>query len=119
MHVDEVRELLLAMPGCSEETPFGPDTLVYKVGGKMFASIAIDEVPPFMNLKCDPDRALRLRDRYAGVLPGYHMNKKHWNSIVLDGELSAAIVAELVDHSWELVLAGLPKALREEIGGRR
>jgi predicted DNA-binding protein (MmcQ/YjbR family) len=93
----------LSKPGAEETTPFGPDTLVYKVGGKIFALTSPDEFPPRVNLKCDPERAIELRDRYESILPGYHMNKRHWNTVVLDGSVSTALVRELVDHSYQLV----------------
>ena len=93
----------LSKPGAEETTPFGPDTLVYKVGGKIFALTSPDEFPPRVNLKCDPERALELRDRYESILPGYHMNKRHWNTVVLDGSVPSELVRELVDHSYQLV----------------
>ncbi len=81
MDLAQFREYCLSKPRATEETPFGPDTLVFKVGGKIFAIAPLDEVPARANLKCDPDLALELRDRYEQVRPGYHMNKKHWNTI--------------------------------------
>ncbi len=113
MHADEVRELVLAYDSVSEETPFGPEPLVYKVAGKMFALLMIDETPVRLNLKCDPDRALELRDRHDAILPGYHMNKRHWNTLLLDGSLKPDLVRDLIAHSYELVVAGLPKKVRE------
>lgn len=115
MNVERVRDYLLSKPGAEEGTPFGPDVLVYKVGGKMFGLISIDRVPPQMNLKCDPDRALRLRDRWEAVIPGYHMNKKHWNTVVLDDSIPDAEISDWIDHSWELVIAGLPRTARDEV----
>jgi predicted DNA-binding protein (MmcQ/YjbR family) len=105
----------LALPAVEETTPFGPDVLVYKVAGKMFALAIPDEVPHRVNLKCDPERALELRDRYEDIIPGYHMNKKHWNTIMLGGRLSNALIKELIQHSYELVVASLPKKVREEL----
>lgn len=102
----------LSKPGAEETTPFGPEVLVYKIGGKVFALTDPDEFPARMNLKCDPDRAVELRDEYDSVLPGYHMNKKHWNTIVLDGSLPGKLVKEMIDHSYELVVKGLPKGKR-------
>lgn len=99
----------LAKPGAEETTPFGPDVLVYKVGGKMFALTVPDEFPARINLKCDPERSIVLREQHEAVLPGYHMNKRHWNTLVLDGSLPSKLVAELIDHSYELVAASLPK----------
>ncbi|MEM7145638.1 MAG: MmcQ/YjbR family DNA-binding protein [Verrucomicrobiota bacterium] len=113
--IEQLREHLLAFPETTEETPFGPEVLVYKVAGKMFATLTPEEVPVRMNLKCDPDRALTLRDEYDAILPGYHMNKKHWNTLELDGSLQDALVQKLIDHSFERVLAGHPKKTRDRI----
>ena len=100
---DAISHILLK-PGAEESTPFGPDVLVFKVGGKMFALTDPGEYPARLNLKCDPDRAISLRDEYESVLPGYHMNKKHWNTILLDGSLPSSMVRELIDHSYALVV---------------
>ena len=117
MLVDEAREFLIAQPHTSEETPFGPDVLVYKVGNKMFATLGIDEKDENgrMNLKCDPDRSPELREEHEAILPGYHMNKKHWTTLVLGGSLPAKLVRELVEHSYQLVHQSLPKKSREEL----
>lgn len=109
MDLAAFREYCLTKPGATEETPFGPDNLVFKVGGKMFALASLEAVPPRVNLKCDPERALDLRDRYESVQPGYHMNKRHWNTIEFTGEISAAEILRMIDHSYELVCAALPK----------
>jgi predicted DNA-binding protein (MmcQ/YjbR family) len=103
MDVESFRAYCLGKSDVTESAPFGEDTLVFKVGGKMFALISLDAVPPRTNLKCDPDRALDLRDRYEQVLPGYHMNKKHWNTVVLDGAIGDKMVIEMIDHSYDLV----------------
>jgi len=105
----------LSLKAAEETTPFGPDVLVYKVGGKMFALASPDEVPARVNLKCDPERAEELRDEFEAVLPGYHMNKRHWNTLVLDGSLGEDLVRELVDHSYELVVKSMTKAQRETL----
>ncbi len=109
MQTDFFREYCLQKPGVVEDMPFGEDHLVFKVGGKMFALVALDEVPASANLKCDPDRALELRDRYEEVRPGYHMNKKHWNTVVIDGGIPDAEVRAMIDHSYDLVVRALPK----------
>ncbi len=109
MQTDFFREYCLQKPGVIEDMPFGEDNLVFKVGGKMFALVALDEVPASANLKCDPDRALELRDRYEEVRPGYHMNKKHWNTVVIDGGIPDAEVRAMIDHSYDLVVRALPK----------
>lgn len=115
MENDTFREHCLNKIGAVEETPFGPDNLVFKVGGKMFALLALDEIPGRANLKCDPDRALELRDRYEQVRPGYHMNKKHWNTIEFGAGLPEAEVRAMIDHSYELVALSLPKAARAKL----
>jgi predicted DNA-binding protein (MmcQ/YjbR family) len=112
MDLEQVREYCLNKPGAAEGTPFGPDVLVFKVGGKIFAIAALDEVPATVNLKCDPDLALDLRDRYAEVRPGYHMNKKHWNTVEIDRGVPAVELRRMIDHSYELVVKTLPKAAR-------
>lgn len=109
----------LAKPGAEETTPFGPDVLVYKVAGKMFALASPDDFPSSINLKCDPDRAELLRAEHPAIMPGYHMSKRHWNTVVLDGSVPSALVRELIDHSYDLVVAGLTKAERAKLDGSR
>ncbi len=116
METDTFREYCLKKPGATEDTPFGDDHLVFKVGGKMFALVGLDDVPPTANLKCDPDRALELRDRYEQVRPGYHMNKKHWNTVEIAAGIPDAEIRKMIDHSYELVVQGLPKAARAKLG---
>jgi len=110
MDAAEFREYCLTKPGASEGTPFGPDVLVFKVGGKMFGLTALDEVPTTVNLKCDPDLALDLRDRYEQIKPGYHMNKKHWNTVEIESGIPDRELRRMIDHSYELVIKTLPKA---------
>lgn len=107
-----LRTYLLSKPGASEEFPFDPVTLVVKVGGKMFALVGIDETPLRLNLKCLPEQAEVLRELYPAIRPGYHMNKRHWNTVVLDGSLPDEDVRGMIDDSYELVLQGLPRARR-------
>jgi predicted DNA-binding protein (MmcQ/YjbR family) len=109
MDLAEFREYCLTKARASEETPFGPDVLVFKVGGKMFALAALGELPAKVNLKCNPDLALDLRDRYEQVTPGYHMNKKHWNTVEIEGGIPNIELQKMIDHSYELVVARLPK----------
>ena len=116
MFADEVRDYLIAKPQVSEETPFGPEVLVYKVAGKMFATLGFEGGIGRSNLKCDPERAIELREEHDAVLPGYHMNKRHWNTVVLDGTLGSALTRELIDHSYQLVVASLTKKQRESLG---
>jgi predicted DNA-binding protein (MmcQ/YjbR family) len=113
MNIESFREYCLKKRAATESMPFGPDNIVFKVEGKMFALAALDEVPPRVNLKCDPDLALELRDRYEQVLPGYHMNKKHWNTVVLDGVIPEKEIRKMIDHSYDLVVRSLPKAKRQ------
>ncbi|PYJ45366.1 MAG: MmcQ-like protein [Verrucomicrobia bacterium] len=115
MDLGSFREYCLSKPGATEDTPFGEDVLVFKVGGKMFALAPLDEVPAAANLKCDPDLALELRDRYEQVRPGYHMNKKHWNTVEIDSGIPDAELHKMIDHSYELVLRTLPKVKREKL----
>jgi predicted DNA-binding protein (MmcQ/YjbR family) len=104
MHVEWVRDLCLSFEDVEECQPFGPENLVYKIKGKMFLLIALEEIPPRINVKTDPDRSIELREAFPdNVLPGYHMNKKHWNTLVLNTKLSPALVQELISHSYDLV----------------
>ncbi|MDB4435985.1 MmcQ/YjbR family DNA-binding protein [Akkermansiaceae bacterium] len=112
---DNARTALLAKNCVTEETPFGPDVLVYKVAKKMFATLGFEDEIGRMNLKCDPDRAIELRDESDSILPGYHMSKKHWNTLILDGSLPASLVTELIAHSYDLVVAGITKKQRAEL----
>lgn len=112
MNRDELLALCARMPGAGEEYPFGDEVAVFKVGGKMFAFVSLDGEPGFVNLKCDPDWAVALRERHAAVRPGYHSNKKHWNSVDLDGSLDEEELGEMVEHSYELVIRSLPARAR-------
>ena len=115
MDLEEFREYCLAKGGVTEGTPFGETVLVFKVAGKIFALAALDEIPATVNLKCDPDLALELRDRYEQVRPGYHMNKKHWNTVELDSGIPDVELRKMIDHSYELVVKSLPKAMRDKL----
>jgi len=103
MNIDTLREYCLSKPDVEETLPFGPDTLVFKVNGKVFLLAGLDEHPLSFNVKCDPDKAVELREEFACVLPGYHMNKKHWNTIVVDGSVSTKQLKEWIDWSYDLV----------------
>jgi predicted DNA-binding protein (MmcQ/YjbR family) len=113
------REYCLSKAGASECAPFGEDTIVFKVGGKIFALASLDDVPARANLKCDPDLALELRDRYEQVRPGYHMNKKHWNTVEIEGGIPEVELRKMIDHSYELVVESLPKARKIKAGSRK
>ena len=111
MNIEEFRDYCLRKLGVTEETPFGPETLVFKVGGKIFALTDIDTFGS-INLKCDPERALELREAHDYVRPGYHMNKKHWNTVLVGTGVSESQLRGLIDHSYELVRASLPRAVK-------
>jgi predicted DNA-binding protein (MmcQ/YjbR family) len=114
--VAEVMGWCRARPGATEETPFGPDVIVYKVAGKMFAICSPQGATPSVTLKCDPRFAEYLRQRYpGGVRPGYHTNKRHWNTVSLDGGVPSDDIAEMLGHSYTLVLQSLPRAMRESL----
>lgn len=103
MTLDRLLDYSLSKPDVEETFPFGPDVLVLKVKGKVFLLIPLNRYPVQFNAKCDPERATLLREEYASILPGYHMNKKHWNTLILDGTIPSSLILELVDHSYELV----------------
>ena len=104
-----------AKPGAAEDYPFGDEVAVFKVAGKMFALVPLGPAPGSVSLKCDPGLAAGLRGRYAAITPGYHLNKRHWNTVTLDGSVPDDEVLELVDHSYDLVLAGLTRAQRSKL----
>ena len=103
MDIESLREYCLSKPAAEETLPFGPDTLVFKVGGKAFLLTGLDSEQLSFNVKCDPDKAIELREEYSCVLPGYHMNKKHWNTIIVDGSVSVKQLKEWIDWSYDLV----------------
>lgn len=105
--LESFREYCLSKPKATEDMPFGEDVLVFRVGGKMFALAPLDEVAATVNLKCDPNLALELRDRYEEVRPGYHMNKRHWNTVEIDSEIPDAELRRMIDHSYKLVVGKL------------
>lgn len=114
MNIEELRTYCLQKPGATEGLPFGEDTLVFKAGEKIFLLISLLESNRF-NAKCDPERAIELREEYDEIRPGYHMNKKHWNTIYMDGRLTYKQLQEIIDHSYDLVFKSLPKKKQEEI----
>ena len=110
---DDLHELCLSFPGASFDHPFGPETIVYRVAGKLFALAPVDADPLRVNLKCEPLLAEQLRDEYpSAVLPGYHMNKQHWNTVIVDGSLEDDLVVTMVEDSYDLIVSSLPKAQR-------
>ena len=110
MDLAQFRKYCLKKPCATEGMPFGATVLVFKVSGKMFALAALEEVPATANLKCNPDLALELRDRHEQVTPGYHMNKKHWNTVEIEGGIPDSEVRKMIDHSYDLVAESLPKS---------
>ncbi|MGH4028201.1 MmcQ/YjbR family DNA-binding protein [Actinomycetota bacterium Odt1-20B] len=112
MTPDELRAFCLSFNDVVEDFPFTPETSVFKVAGKLFALTRLDGSPLTVNLKCDPDMAVQLRAAHPEIVPGYHMNKRHWNTVTVDGELPDARVRELIEDSYDLVVAGLPRAVR-------
>ncbi|MFO7170834.1 MAG: MmcQ/YjbR family DNA-binding protein [Chloroflexota bacterium] len=117
MTLDELRALLMGRPGASEDFPFGPEPLVAKVGGRMFALVSFRRPPLQISLKCDPYHAQLLRDTYPAVRPGYHLNKRHWITVTLDGSLPEELLRSLIDESYALVVRGLTRAARRALEG--
>ncbi|MES1215157.1 MAG: MmcQ/YjbR family DNA-binding protein [Bacteroidota bacterium] len=111
MNIESLREYCLSKPGVEEALPFGPDTLVYKVNGKMFLLTGLDSEDFRFNVKCAPDKAIELREEFSCVIPGWHMNKKHWNTILVDGSVSTKQIKEWIDWSYDLV-AGKKKKIK-------
>ena len=104
MDIEQLRNFALALPDVEEALPFGPDTLVYKLNGKIFLLVALDSSPLQFNVKCDPDAAIELREQYPhAVLPGYHMNKKHWNTILVDGTVHTKQLFSFIQDSYQLI----------------
>jgi predicted DNA-binding protein (MmcQ/YjbR family) len=112
MNVEDIRLYCLSKPGVEESFPFDEHTLVFKVLNKMYALINLKRVPFSINLKCDPEKSIMLREEHEEIQPGYHMNKKHWNTVDCEGRLSDKFIVELIDHSYDLVWASLPKKVR-------
>jgi len=114
LNIEELRDYCLQLPGVTEGFPFGEDTLVFKIGGKVFLLTGLQDGNRF-NVKCDPELAVELRERYNEVMPGYHMNKTHWNTVYMDGSLTRKQLCEMIDHSYQQVIKSLPKKLQAEI----
>lgn len=116
MDIEQFREYCLAKKASSEDFPFGPENLVLRVGGKIFAITDLNSERFTVNLKCDPDRAIELRETHTEIIPGWHMNKKHWNTVDFEGSLDGRLLREMIDHSYDLVAKSLKKADREALG---
>jgi predicted DNA-binding protein (MmcQ/YjbR family) len=110
MNMEQIREYCIRKKGVTEEFPFDEETLVFKIVGKIFLLASLESIPLQINLKCDPEKAIELREEYEAVQPGYHMNKKHWNTIILDGTVPAKKILEWIDDSYNLVVSGLKKS---------
>ena len=113
MNVEELRDYCLSLKGTTEHFPFDEVTLVIKVQGKMFALVPLDNTETQIALKCDPERAIQLREEYEAIVPAWHFNKKYWNTVKIDPSISKTFLCELIRHSYDLVVAGLPKKLRD------
>ncbi len=116
MTARRLRDLCLGFPGAVEEFPFTAEHSVFKVAGKMFAISALGREPLEVSVKCEPELAIALRESYDAIRPGYHLNKRHWNTITLDGSLPDQLVRDLIEDSYDLVVSGLPKHVRQELG---
>jgi predicted DNA-binding protein (MmcQ/YjbR family) len=116
---DALRDHCLSFRGTEEEFPFGPLTSVFKVAGKMFALSHLTEIPLRVSVKCDPALAEQLREAHAAVLPGYHLNKRHWNTVTIDGSLPDRMITDMVEDSYDLVLSKLPRVRRHALGWHR
>jgi predicted DNA-binding protein (MmcQ/YjbR family) len=111
MNIEQIRNYCLKKMGVTEEFPFDEETLVFKVAGKIFLLTSLESIPLQINLKCDPEKAVELREEFESVQPGYHMNKRHWNTIVIDGSIPSRKIFEWIDDSYDLVVSGLSKTL--------
>jgi len=111
-----LRKFCLSFPGAIETFPFGPETYVFKVEGKLFAISALGSSPLKVSLKCEPELAAQLRGAHEAIAPGYHLNKRHWNTVTLDGSLPDAMVRDMVEDSYDLIVAAMPRAVRERLG---
>jgi predicted DNA-binding protein (MmcQ/YjbR family) len=117
MNTEVLRQYCISKPGATESFPFDESTLVFKVGGKIFALLDIESRPTTINLKCDPERAVLLREENQAVVPGFHMNKRHWNTVTVGGSLRSSDLHDWIDHSYDLVVQSLSKAIRAELAG--
>lgn len=115
MHIETLREYCLSKKAVTEDFPFGETTLVFRVKEKIFLLVALDADPLQFNAKCDPEKAMELREAYDAVKPGYHMNKKHWNTIIIDGSISSKLIKEMIDDSYNLNVQSLPKKVRDDL----
>ena len=118
MDPDQLRRCCLSLTGTEETFPFGPENSVFKVGGKIFALSRLDGDPLRVSLKCEPALAEQLREAHPAVIPGYHLNKRHWNTVIIDGSLPEDMIADMVEDSYDLIVSKLPEARRRALGWR-
>ena len=116
MDARALREVCLGFPGATEEKPFGPETTTFKVARKIFAIAPLEAEPLRVSLKCEPELVEGLRASYPAIAPGYHLNKRHWNTVTVDGSLPDALVRDLIEDSYDLVVSGLPRRVQRELG---
>ena len=116
MNARQLRDHCLSFPGACHTFPFGPQTSVFKVAGKMFALSRLEQRPLQISLKCDPPLAEQLREAHPAVLPGYHLNKRHWNTVLVDGSLPDRMIRDMIEDSYDLVVSKLPRAQRRTLG---
>ena len=116
MNIEQFRNYCLSKKHVTESFPFDDVTLVFKVANKMFALTSLNSQPAAANLKCDPEKALQLREEYSAIIEGYHMSKKHWNTVTIEANLPNKLIEDLIDHSYNLVVKGLTKKLQKELG---
>lgn len=116
MNIEEIREYCLSLPHVTEDCPFGPDSVTYRIGGKIFCLLELSGAWQFYNLKCDPDYSIELRDKYDCIRPGFHMNKRHWISIDLNSPLPSQLECEIITHAYHQTAKGMTRNLRQELG---
>lgn len=112
MNIEDLRLYILSKPNVTEDLPFDEHTLAFRIGNKIFGLVSLERQPLQINLKCDPEKAIELRELYQCVIPGYHMNKKHWNTLILEDDCTWQLIKDLVDHSYELIYDSLPKKIK-------
>lgn len=114
MDIETLREYCLSKKAVTEDFPFGETTLVFRVKEKIFLLVSLDADPLQFNAKCNPEKAIELREEYEAIQPGYHMNKKHWNTVVIDGSIPSKLIKEMIDDSYKLIVQALPKKVRDD-----
>lgn len=114
MDIETLREYCLSKKAVTEDFPFGEITLVFRVKEKIFLLVSLDADPLQFNAKCNPEKAIELREEYEAIQPGYHMNKKHWNTVVIDGSIPSKLIKEMIDDSYQLIIQALPKKVRDD-----